>query len=186
MCGPFHSTVLQHDATFAIFSTGQAVLPGRTCTCWSGPPWSGCCVTFAENPAPRGPGNPSARADFAKYQFFLFLTRFSEYWALGNAFCAIRSPLARFLREIRAGPFIIAGVGIVTFLFILYLCTYSIFPKHHVPSWGAMTDQTSTSAILAYVPAGPTHRPFPASRLPFSPLCTPQTRSFSPTGIHPN
>lgn len=63
---PFHSTVLQHDATFAIFSTGQAVLPGRGHTYWSGTTWSGHRVTFAENPAPRGPENPSARADLCK------------------------------------------------------------------------------------------------------------------------
>lgn len=64
--GTFHSTVLQHDATFAIFSTGQAVLPGRGLRTGSGLTWSGHRVTFAENPAPRGPENPSARADLCK------------------------------------------------------------------------------------------------------------------------
>lgn len=77
--------------------------------------------------------------------------RFLEYPALGKTFCAISGLLAHLLREISAGRYFIIGVGIVTFLFILYLCTYSIFPKHHVPSWGPCTTETSTSAIFAYV-----------------------------------
>lgn len=61
MCGTFHSTVSQRDTATSIFSTGQAVLPGRGHVTGSGLTWSGRRVTFAENPAPRGPQNPSAR-----------------------------------------------------------------------------------------------------------------------------
>ena len=45
------------------------MLPGRGHVTGSGLTWSGYCVTFAENPAPRGPENPSARPHLQKYQF---------------------------------------------------------------------------------------------------------------------